>query len=479
MAIEYNRLRVLGRGATAQVWLAEGPDGPVALKVAHEPGMLRREIAALRRVQHTSIARLIDADPDGDWLAAELAPLGSCTDWAQGQSIAVLVEFAARAAEGLAAMHRGGIVHGDVKPANILVSADHHPRLVDLGSATQAGQPVGSGATPGYMAPERLRTEPATAVTDIWGLGACLYTLLTGRTPFTADDVAAMIWAPLTTLPEPPGSVRSGLPHALDDLVLQMLAHRPQARPSSAVAVAAALRAAMQDAPRAPIVGMRKERDLLRRAVVDVLHGGRSMFILYGITGSGRRALIREAVQACVREGMRMVPPGDRESILSAVNAGGPCVVAMDGDATGGEALLQQLILCEGPSLILARTDRPMLSLARRGARHLSPPRLSFDETTTLVEALGQDRSRVEGLYRRSSGLPGAVQGLLSPTTVSGLSPIARRVIEHLNRGALTVPGLAALLELREHQLLDLVEPMIDRGMVVASADGMWLSAVR
>jgi hypothetical protein len=203
------------------------------------------------------------------------------------------------------------------------------------------------------------------------------------------------------------------------------------------------------------------------------------MFIVHGIAGSGRRAMIREAVQACVREGVRRVPPGDRRSILSAVNAGGPCVVAMDGDAAGSEALLQQLIMAEAPALLLARSDRPMLSLARRGARHLTPPRLSMAETTTLIDAMGHDPSRTEAVYRRSAGLPGAIQGLLSPTTLNALTPVARQVLQHLNRGALTVPGLAVLLQLREHQLLDLVEPMIDRGMVVASADGMWLSAVR
>ncbi len=479
MPTEYTRLRVLGRGATAQVWLADGPDGIVALKVAHEPGLLRREIAVLRRVRHPAIARLIAADPNGNWMAMEHAPLGQCNDWATGQSLATLVDFGTSLAEGLAALHEEGIVHGDVKPANVLVGVDHRPRLVDLGSATPAGQPVGSGATPGYMAPERLKTEPATVATDIWGLGATLYTLLTRRAPFTAEDATAMVWAPLTTLPEPLSAVRPRIPHALDELVLQMLAQRPQSRPKSALSVAQALGEALRDAPRAPIVGMYKEREILRHAVVDVLQGGRSMFVVHGTAGSGRRALIREAVQACVREGLRLVPPGDRASILAAVSVGGPCVVALDGDAEGGESLLQQLILTDTPVLVLARVERPMLSLARRGARHLTPPRLSLEEATLLLEAMGYDANRAEVLHRRSAGLPGAIQGLLAPTPLAGLSASARKVLQHLHNGAVTVPGLAALLELREHQLLDLVEPMMDRGMVVASADGMWLSAVR
>ena len=77
MIDDYARLRVLGRGTSAHVWLAEGPAGRVALKVAHQPGHLRHEIAVLRRVSHPAIARLLDADEGGDWLVLEHAELAS------------------------------------------------------------------------------------------------------------------------------------------------------------------------------------------------------------------------------------------------------------------------------------------------------------------------------------------------------------------------------------------------------------------
>lgn len=479
MTDPYKRLSVLGRGATAHVWLAEGPDGPVALKVAHQPGALRREISLLRRITHPSIARLLDADDDGDWLALEHAPRGTCADWAPGQPLSVLVEFAARVAEGVAAMHEVGLVHGDIKPANVLVADDHTPRLVDLGS-TRDGRVGGeTGATPGYSAPERLRSAPATVATDIWGIGALLYTLLTRRPPFQGDDPALVGWAPLATLPEPPSSIRPRLPVALDELVLHLLAHRPEARPSSAQVVADAIRSSVFGPLRAPIVGMQRERDQLRRALVDVLGGGRSMVVLHGATGAGRKALIREVIQAARREGLRIVQAGDREAITADLAGGESCVLAMDGGAPGGESLLLQLLLTPASALILVRSDRPMLGLARRGARHLQPPPLTRDEVTLLLDGLGHDRHRAELIHRRSAGLPGAVHGILSPVAMESLTPVAQRIMQNLRSGALTVPVLARRMEIREHSLLDIVEPMIDRGLVVASVDGVWLSVPR
>ena len=230
---------------------------------------------------------------------------------------------------------------------------------------------------------------------------------------------------------------------------------------------------------RRPIVGMGKERDQLRRALVDVLGGGRSMVVLHGPTGSGRQAMIREVMQAARREGVRIVQPGDRDMIVSELGTGESCVLAMDGGAPGGESLLLQLLLAPASALILVRSDRPMLGLARRGARHLQPPPLSLEEVTALLDSVGQDRHRAEVIHRRSAGLPGAVHGILSPVPVASLSPTARTVLENLRTGALTVPALARRMDLGEHALLDLIEPMIDRGLVVASADGVWLSVPR
>ncbi len=479
MADPYKRLRVLGRGATAHVWLAEGPEGLVALKVAHQAGHLRREIALLRQLRHPSIARLVASDDDGDWLALEHAPNGTAAEWAPGQPLTQLVEFAARLAEGLEAVHQAGYVHGDVKPGNVLVAADHTPRLVDMGSATKGRRSSETGATPGYAAPERLRSGPPTVAGDLWSLGAVLYMLLTRRPPFPGDDPATLTWAPLATLPEPPGSIRPRLPSALEDLVLQLLAHRPEARPASAGRVAEELRASMLSGMRPPLVGMGKARDLLRRTLVDLMGGGRSMVVLHGATGSGRKALIREVIAASRREGVRVILPGDGDAILKDLATEEPAVLAMDGGAVGSEELLLQLLRAPASALILVRSDRPMLALARRGARHIQPPPLSLDEVTFLIDALDLDRHRAETVHRRSGGLPGAVQGILTPILASSLTPLAQSVLQNLRSGALTVPVLARRLALGEHRLLDLVEPMIDRGLVVASADGVWLSVPR
>lgn len=479
MIDDYQRVRLLGRGTTAHVWLAEGPSGPVALKVAHQPGHLRREIAALRRISHPSIAKLVDADDGGDWLVLEHAEHGSCDEWGARQSLPVIVEFCAKLADGIAHLHAAGVVHDDIKPANVLVGADGGPRLVDLGSARDGAGQAATGGTPGYAAPERLRAAPATVATDLWGLGTVIYTLLASRPPFAGDDPAAVQWAPLATLPEPPSSSRMGVPAALDEIVLRLLAHRPDARPASARAVAAALRASINGPVRAPIVGMARERDQLRRALVDVLGGGRSMIVLYGREGSGRRALIREVLRAARREGVRVVQAGDAESAAEELATGESCAIAVDASADSSESFLLDLLLGSACALILVRSERPLRALARRGARQLRPPLLTCDEVTALVRGLGHDERKAEAVWRRSAGLPGAVHGILHAAPIATLPAPMQAVMEHLGGGAVTVSALAKRMRLGEHALLDIVEPMIDRGLVAASSDGAWLSVPR
>ncbi|MDP2311817.1 MAG: protein kinase [Pseudomonadota bacterium] len=479
----FKRVRPLGRGASARVWLAEGPSGLVAVKLASVPGGLRRELEAHRSVRHPYIAHIVQADPNGDWMAMEFAQNERADSWGRGQPMPVLVELGAQVAEALAHLHALGMVHGDLKPSNVLVAEDGTARLIDLGMARGRELPaLDLGGTLGFIAPELLRGERPGPEADMYGLGVLLYHLLTRQAPFRDADPAALGYLPLTTLPEPPSSLRPRLPRALDDLVLGLLARRPASRPMPATRVAALLRASLSTPPRAPLVGMTREREILRRHVVDLLDGKPATLVLHGNAGSGRRTLIRECVRAAQREGVRVVPGGaDRRALLAELGQGSPAILALDGNAPGVEPLVVRIITEQPLCLTLVRADRPLMKAARLGARHLCPPPLSPEDVARVLEGLEMDRRRAEEFHRLSRGSPGSLLGLALGLTVSddSLEPIARQVIALLSTGPQTVTTLAERVGLSEHRLLDHVEPLIDRGLVTASGDGAWLMEAR
>jgi serine/threonine-protein kinase len=143
-------------------------------------------------------------------------------------------------AEALQVLHDAGWIHGDVKPANIVVSTAGHATLVDLGSVQHRAQPLRSWERPligtlAYVAPEMLVTDRAIdAAADIYSLGATLYELLTGQPPFSATSAADMARAHLQQRPAEMVNVLPMAPPALNALVPQMLAKDPLRRPSSA-----------------------------------------------------------------------------------------------------------------------------------------------------------------------------------------------------------------------------------------------------
>src|SRR5512143_2345327 len=139
-----------------------------------------------------------------------------------------------RVAEGLHHAHEHGIVHRDVKPANIMVLDSGEPKIMDFGIAkveasqlTAAGQLFG---TPLYMSPEQAQARPVDARSDLFSLGSVLYEILTGRRAFAADSVHGIVLRVVQDEPPPPSSVVAGIPEDVDRLVARCLAKDPERR---------------------------------------------------------------------------------------------------------------------------------------------------------------------------------------------------------------------------------------------------------
>jgi serine/threonine protein kinase len=203
----YVLVEPLGSGGMGQVWRArdERLDRPVALKVltaVDEEARARflREARALGRIEHAHVVRVFASGDDGGvvWMALEVIGGEPLSELVGGGPIdeETALLLGAQIARGLAVVHAHGVVHRDVKPSNILVDDDANVKLIDFGVAsltgahggftTRAGIVVG---TPHFMSPEQARGSAVDARADAWGLGATLYTLLTGHPPFfRADD---------------------------------------------------------------------------------------------------------------------------------------------------------------------------------------------------------------------------------------------------------------------------------------------------
>ena len=146
--------------------------------------------------------------------------------------------------------HRAGIIHRDVKPANVMVDERDSVKVLDFGiakaaagmSLTQTATVLGSAP---YLAPEVIRGQRADQRSDVYSLGCVVYELLAGRPPFTGELPAAILHQHDTAEPQPPRTRRGGIPAALDALVMQMLAKDPRSRPRSAAALARALPATL------------------------------------------------------------------------------------------------------------------------------------------------------------------------------------------------------------------------------------------
>jgi hypothetical protein len=234
--------------------------------------LLLHEARAAAALSHPHIVTVYDAGlaPEGVYIAMErlqgrdLRHLLADGWRPTPQDAALIVR---RVADALAYAHSRGVIHCDIKPANIFMTGRAQPKVLDFGiarvahadiSLRQAGdagaatRPVLGGGSPYYMAPEQLRGEPVDVRCDVYALGTVLYELLTGRRPFegqTLDDIrAAVLTAPLVA----PHQWVPGLPSALSAVVECAMARDPEHRYRSARALSRALRQATADTPALP-----------------------------------------------------------------------------------------------------------------------------------------------------------------------------------------------------------------------------------
>lgn len=268
----YELVDRVGEGRFAVVYRARQPniEREVAVKVirpeyAHDPGFLRRfesEARVVARLEHPHIVPIHDywRDPDGAYIAMRLLRGGSLADalavgaWSADRTSSLITQIAAACASA----HRAGVVHHDIKPGNILLDEYGNAYLADFGIASIVGEThtVTDGlgaATPAYCAPEVLRNEAPTAVTDVYALGIVAYEMLTGEHPYPSSSIAAMIAKHLSE-PMPAASERRmHLTPEVDAVLLRATAKVPEERFPEIDAFSVALREALGLATSRPV----------------------------------------------------------------------------------------------------------------------------------------------------------------------------------------------------------------------------------
>lgn len=278
LAGRYRLDAVIGRGGMSTVYRATDAvlGRTVAVKILlaalaeQDPtyaARFRREARAAAALASPSVVTVYDTGTEDGaaYIIMELVSGRSLAEMlaeSRPLEVAEAIRVGAGVADALRAAHAAGILHRDVKPANVMVAEDGAVKVLDFGIArtlgattlTQEASVVGTAA---YMAPERALGRPGDERSDIYSLGCLLFAMLTGRPPFTGDLAAALLHQQVAGEPDAPSELRAGVPAGLDALVIEMLAKAPEDRPQNAGEVhdrLLAISGALPEQPAAPAV---------------------------------------------------------------------------------------------------------------------------------------------------------------------------------------------------------------------------------
>jgi hypothetical protein len=305
----------------------DGAERHVAVKVVHaryaaDPGFraqFAREAELLRRVDAECAPAFLGADPDAErpWMATEFVPGATLGAHVREYGVLTgtrLLAFAAGTAEALAAVHHAGIVHRDVKPANVILSPTG-PKVLDFGiaRATDDHAPEeGVFGTPGWIAPERLDGGADTPAVDVFAWGGLVVYAATGHGPFGTGDTATLIARARTAEPD-----LEGVPEDLLPLVSRALSRDPAERPAAVEAFAAVLDAS----------GAGASADGLRERLRALLSGAWTGF-----------AAVRGAGPWIAAAGSVAMLTGSSTAVGAGAAAGGAATVSGAAGASGASA---------------------------------------------------------------------------------------------------------------------------------------------
>lgn len=250
----YELLSELGKGGMGIVFRARDRelDEEVALKVlkganhgqSSQIDRLRHEIKLARVITHPNVVRAFDFGESGGscFLTMEYVPgttLREVIDARGGLQMIPALQIAKQVCRGLAAVHKAGIVHGDLKPQNVMVMGNGIAKLMDFGVARthdhQDHGGVSVAGTPLYMSPEQAKGADLDERSDIYSAGVMMYEMFTGKPPFQAREIAEILQMHLNDAPADPRFLRPDLPPTLAEIILACLAKHRAQRPATAV----------------------------------------------------------------------------------------------------------------------------------------------------------------------------------------------------------------------------------------------------
>ncbi len=249
---KYDVQKAIGKGATGTVYLARDTftGREVALKTI-EPEVFRdpefgtvyrsqfqNEASLAGKLRHPHIAAILDAvvQEDSGHIAMEYVKGGDLSKHVSRDKllpVADVLQIAFKCCGALEYAAREGIVHSDIKPANLMIAEGTEVKISDFGAAHLRKSLVVQTAamgSPYYMSPEQIAGKELTFHSDMYSLGVSLYELLTGKKPFTGETIERLVQKIQNQDPVPPSSARSGLPKSVDSIILRAMAKKPERR---------------------------------------------------------------------------------------------------------------------------------------------------------------------------------------------------------------------------------------------------------